>query len=232
MKQERFDGAPIPEQEYRADAGEADPRVAEALAGWRQDGDADQVVRALLGARLLVGLVAVLDSTEDGVEKDSHMAAAMLRRPDGNTALLAFTSVSAVSAWSTEARPLPVKAIDAARAAISDGAVALLVDGECALAGPALWALAQGREPIPPSEDPAVIDGVSGAVGQVFEPAGIPTDHVLVTTQDGALLVLIEPGAAVDQDAVRQLAAVLAEDLVLRSRLARGLQIGVRPPGR
>ena len=60
------------------------------------------------------------------------MAAVLMQRRDGRRALLAFTSIDALRAWHPTARPVPVTAADAARAARGEGATALLVD----VAGP------------------------------------------------------------------------------------------------
>jgi len=59
---------------------------------------------------------------------------------DGRTALLAFTGTAALDRWALsyeggEARPVPVPARQAARAALQDQAAALLVD----VSGPVLF---------------------------------------------------------------------------------------------
>ncbi|MFT4264774.1 MAG: SseB family protein, partial [Nocardioides sp.] len=50
-------------------------------------------------------------------------------------ALLAFTSLATLHAWRPDARPVPVSARDAARAALQDGADAIVID----LAGPTAY---------------------------------------------------------------------------------------------
>ena len=120
------------------DVGAADPTLAAALAAYAADeGWEPEVLAALAEARLLVPVVAELGETETGadglaIEKSSDMATVLMRGADGRTALLAFTGLEAMHRWDPEARPVPVSAQVAARAALQDGAAALLLD----VAGP------------------------------------------------------------------------------------------------
>lgn len=219
----RFAAAEIPEQQFRDDEGRAPAGLAEAVA----EQDVRAAVAALVGTRLLVALVAQLDSTTtQGTEKDSHMAAAMWQRPDGRTALMAFSSVEALSVWDAEARPLPVPAAQVAQAALEDGADALLVDRRLALTGPALWAVAEGRALIAPAADPQVRKVVEEAAAQALAVAGLPADVILAPMGDQGLSILLHPAAAAAREVVSDLAARLAGDPVVRSRVS-GMQIGV-----
>lgn len=221
----RFGGAQIPEQTFSHDDGTAPPALAHAV----RNRDVPAVVAALQGGRLLVALVAQLDSaTPEGAEKDSHMAAAMWRRPDGRVALMAFTSVAAMSQWDPQARPLPVPAAQAAQAALEDGADALLVDRSVALVGPALWAVAEGRVLVPPSQDADVRAVVETVCAQVLGGADLPQEVALVSGDDSSLTVLVAPEVAGDRQTVGELASRLAAEPVLRARVT-GMQIGVAP---
>jgi hypothetical protein len=64
----------------------------------------------------------------------------------GRTGLLAFTGVDSLAAWDPSARPVPSRGTDTARAAIDDGAHALVIDvagpHRVVLSGLALAALA------------------------------------------------------------------------------------------
>jgi hypothetical protein len=128
----------IPDPGFAGDDGSADPQLAAALAGWaRGEASYADVLRALQGARLLVPVVAVLGEVEHDEaglahDKTSDMATVLLRGADGRLALLAFTGTASLAAWNPEGRPVPVVAAVAARAALQDGAAALVVD----LAGP------------------------------------------------------------------------------------------------
>lgn len=219
----RFHGAAIPDQAFSDDDGTAPEALAQAL----RSRDIPAVVDALRDSRLLVALVAQLDSeTPEGAEKDSHMAAAMWQRPDGRVALMAFSSVASMAAWDPQARPLPVPAAQVAQAALEDGADALLVDRAVALVGPALWAVAEGRELISPSADAQVRQVVDDAVSATLGAAGLPTEVILAPMGDLGLSILLNPIAAAAPDVVAELAERLAGDPVLRSRVT-GMQIGI-----
>ena len=125
------------------DDGGADPTLAAALAAYADDEVWEpEVLAALDDARLLVPVVAELGESETGPDglvrdKSSDMAAVLMRGADGRTALLAFTSLETMHRWDPDARPVPVSAQVAARAALQDGAAALLLD----VAGPVRFAV-------------------------------------------------------------------------------------------
>lgn len=123
------------------DVGEADPVLAEALAGWDADpspGASALVHAALLGARLLVPVVAALSAEPSaGLTGEAEMALPTILGRDGRVALPVFTSVSSLTRWRAEARPVPVPGADALKAAGAEGCSALLVD----VAGPVSFVL-------------------------------------------------------------------------------------------
>ena len=133
-----FDEVDIPRSAFAGDDGTTPGEVADALQSWQQDpGRFPEVLAALQSSRLLVPVVAVagtVESGHDGLarEKDSDMATVLLQGADGRLALLAFTGTAALTAWDPGARPVPVGAGDAARAAVAEGAAAVVVD----IAGP------------------------------------------------------------------------------------------------
>ncbi len=124
---------------FSGDTGAPDPALAATLASYAAHpgaGDAE-VLEALVGARLLVPVVAVLGEVEvddAGLahDKTSDMAAVLLTGADGRLALLAFTGTEALQRWNPDARPVPVTTALAAQAAVQEGAAALVVD----VAGP------------------------------------------------------------------------------------------------
>jgi hypothetical protein len=129
----------IPDPGFAGDDGATPAQLTAALSVYRQDPDGGYLaaLAALCGARLLVPVVAVLgevsyDDAGLAHDKSSEMATVLMQRPDGRKALLAFTSSQALTRWNAEGRPVPVPAATAARAAVQDGADALLVD----VAGP------------------------------------------------------------------------------------------------
>lgn len=100
-----------------------------------------EVARSLRGARLLTAVVAVLDAADvDGADKDSHMAVVSMLNNRGERGLLAFSGIGALTAWDPTARPVPALGRDVARAALDDGALAVVVD----VAGPRTAAV-EGR---------------------------------------------------------------------------------------
>jgi hypothetical protein len=129
----------LAEPAFPDDDGEAYPALVAAL------GDEAAVAAVLPDVRVFVPVVAVLgeraadDSgggaglrAAEGTDKEADMSAVLMTGADGRQALLTFSSVAAMTAWNPDARPVPVWGRDAARAALDEGASALLVD----LAGP------------------------------------------------------------------------------------------------
>jgi hypothetical protein len=127
----------LPDPGFAGDEGAADPVLAAALGDYATDRAPAPVLAALCRSRLLVPVVALAREAEVGDrglvrDKTADIAAVLMQGRDGRTALLAFTSMRAMRAWDADARPVPVRVRDAARAACSEGAAALLVD----VAGP------------------------------------------------------------------------------------------------
>lgn len=136
-----FDGAAIPDTDFAFDNGQADPRVRQAIANYAQN-PSRMTTRALIttlsGSRLLVPVVATVDSMEDGAEKDSHMSAVEYVGTDGRRAYLAFTGTDSLAAWDATARPIPRAAHVVAQSIIMTSEIqALIVD----LAGPIAFAI-------------------------------------------------------------------------------------------
>lgn len=128
----------LPDPGFPGDDGGVSDEVGAALTAYGA-GLAGRLptLAVLQHARLLVPVVAVLGEVEHdaqgrAVDKSSDMATVLLRGRDGRPALLAFTGVGPLQRWDPQARPVPVAAARAAEAAVSDGAVALVVD----VAGP------------------------------------------------------------------------------------------------
>ncbi len=139
----------LPDPGFAGDAGETQPALAAALSRFAVDGAAGQVLEALSSwdapARLLIPVVAspgqvtpAAGSTPHGAGgSEGDVSTVLLRGRDGRRALLAFTSLAALTTWDASARPVPVSARTAAEAALAEGAAALLVD----VAGPVPFAV-------------------------------------------------------------------------------------------
>lgn len=184
-----------PTSPFAGDDGSADPAVAAALADLGSGGTLAPVVAALAGTRVLVPVLAELDSAgtvEVGghahtVEKEASAGIVALRAPDGRTALPVFSSVAAMTAWRPDARPVPTEVARAALSAVQEGWGLLVLDPggpvTALLPRPAVWALAQ-QQPWRPAVtgagaaaavDPEVAAAVRAAVlAAVGRPAGDP----------------------------------------------------------
>lgn len=113
----------LAEPQFPDDDGTVDPRLSAAF------GDDGTVFAVLPDVRVFVPIVAILgESTPTGGDKNADMAAVLMTGADGRTALLAFSSTETMNQWNADARPVPVLGADAARAALDEGASALLLD--------------------------------------------------------------------------------------------------------
>lgn len=164
-----FAGRAIHDHGFAADDGSASKPLVAALTAYAANRtDALEVMRALALGRLLVPVVAVEDRTtaddsgrtadQPAAEKRTAMATVLLENAHGGRSMLAFSCLDALRAWQGDARPVPVDAISAARAALQEGAGALLIDAAgpiaFAVSGDELSALAHSRV-IPPGPDDA-----------------------------------------------------------------------------
>lgn len=107
------------------DDGSLDDVLAAAFAA----GDKPAaIIGALCSVRVFVPVIALLGETPAEGDKDSQMVAVFMTGTDGRKALLAFSSLGAMKNWDPQARPVPIYGYDAARAALDEGAAALLLD--------------------------------------------------------------------------------------------------------
>ena len=204
------------------DDGRADPGLLAALKEVHRRPSAESdalLVRAAAAARWLVPVVAVLDEADDGahghtVDQRTDMALVTLTGPDGRRALPVFTSVEALAAWDADARPVPVTAARAARAAVAEGCHVAVVDlgGEAPteLRPSMLWALAQETEWHPAHTDPFVARSVSRAVAE----EGDILTHRLEEGEppgSGVLRVVLGLPAGMPADVVQALATRVGE---------------------
>ncbi|MEO5874701.1 MAG: SseB family protein [Streptosporangiaceae bacterium] len=224
-------GPRIAQPQFPSDDGNADPRLAAALAGYAAGrAGAHAVINELFDSRLLVPIVAVLTEAEevDGVrrDKESDMALPVLIGDDGRRGVLGFTSMRTMKMWNPDARPVPVSACDACKAALDEQADALVID----VAGPIPFAvdgvrlhlLAEGTPPPPAHQDPDVLAAIEAAFRPEQGVTGVrvgPGDAAELSVKFTVALGMDE------QDTVRRVADRLAD--VLRGRIVGGLELGV-----
>lgn len=129
-----------PNARWLGDVGRADPIVRSALARAAADDPNPQIgylraVAALGQARLLMPIVAQGDASSDSPDPDRHaeMAAVSVRNSAGEQALLAFTGIDSLTAWQSDARPVPGDLGEVAATVSEAGCDLLLIDA----AGPA-----------------------------------------------------------------------------------------------
>lgn len=226
-------GRTIPQPQFPADDGGADPRLRQTLAKHAVGRLGEHaVLEALQGSRLLVPVVAVL--TEEAPvapgelrrEKESEMALPTLIGADGRRGVLAFTSLDTLHQWRPDARPVPVHARQACQAVLDEGADALVID----VAGPIPFAvdglrlhlLAEGRPVPPPHEDPDVLAVIEAAFGSEEAVTG-----VRIGKGEAAELTIrfgIAPGND-ERATIQRVSDRLAE--LLRGRIVGGVELSV-----
>lgn len=222
-------GRTLTGQPFAGDDGSTDPELLAALASWRDRGDSNQtdqaalvdVVRAWAPTRVLVPIVAVLGEGEDlrsaaehgQGDKSADMALVTITGQDGRRILPTFSSTAALTAWNSTARPVPVEAARAAQAAVLEECDLIAIDPAgpvaCLLPRPAVWAVAQGREWLPPAEDPEVLAAVAAIAMSV---PGLAAHRCEPDGLAGLTIVLgLPPGQT--QDQVQQVAAQISQRL-------------------
>jgi hypothetical protein len=225
-------GRTLTAQPFAGDDGSRDPALAAALTS----GSLADVVRAWAPTRALVPVVAVLGEGEELVaaegDKSADMALATLTGRDGTRALPAFTAAAALAAWDPAARPVPVEAARAAQAAVAEGCDVVVLDAAGpvtrVLPRPAVWAVAQGRDWLPPADDPEVLAAVAAACDGV---PGLAAHRCEASGDAGLKVVLgLRPGlpAPAAREAAAQVAHRLGESDTVRERATR-VDLSLRP---
>ncbi len=186
------------------DTGAADGRLARALAAY--DGAAatrSEVLAALAVARVFVAITATATAEELAAttglrsESSAEMALVSVVATDGERAVPAFADTASLRRWRLDVRPVPVAMSYLARAALDDGAVAVLLepaDAAVVIGRSELEALAAGYVPVA---------GARLATRQTTEP-------------------LVAPTAPPDAELIEALAAALRPERPRAARLLDG----------
>lgn len=218
---------------FSGDDGSADPALADAVARYaRQEAGLEVVVTALAPARVLVPVLAEVEQTgagEHGLAVDTAASAGVvaLAAPDGRQALPVFSSVAALTAWRSDARPVPVEAARAALAAVAEQWSLLVLDPggpvTVVIPRPAVWAIAQQKEWRPAVTRDGVDPQVAGAIVAALD--DIPAVAQVCAEPGGqsevAVVLALRPGldrAGLDA-AVQAVNARLAADPVVTDRV-------------
>lgn len=190
-----------PTSAFADDDGAADDRLVQALAGTRSGtGAAEAVVAALADVRVLVPVLPLPDTDQDGRRRTATGVVAVAA-PDGRTALPVFSSLAALSAWHDRARPVPTSGPNAARAALAEGWEILVLDPAgpvtAVVPRPAVHALATSGTWLP-----AVHGGVvRSEIGEAVERALTGARHVTG--------VAVHPGRSAEVRVVLEVASRL-----------------------
>lgn len=220
---------------FPQDEGSTPAALAEALAAHRAGEDPHRkvLVAVLAATRLLVPIMAV--ATETGTtahgltgDNGADMAMVSITAPDGSRVLPVFTSVQALADWRRDARPVPVVAPQAAQAAVQEGCTSLLVDaatpadagGPILLPRSVLWALAQGRDWIPPHEDPELADVLQRIAAASDEVTGL--DARAGERSEVDLHLQLRPGLTAEQvrTVVEAVSARLGNEQLVAERIS------------
>lgn len=217
------DGAPA--AAVRAAMGALTAGSAQADASPERD-----LLEALAQARLFAAIEAVPAQVDRSgllaTEVESDMASPVLTAPDGRRAMPLFTGLDTLAAWQADARPVPVRATEAAVAALDDACDVILLD----LGSPhavvvrlsQVWALAQRRPWVPAHEDQVVQEALERAI------RGRP-DIVAARLEDGTvhapgvtrLVLELRPGLTQTQvgDLTQIIGQALGADPEVRLRI-------------
>jgi hypothetical protein len=153
---------------FSGDDGSAPAELIAALSAFASGtGGEHAVVDAFRTSRLLIPLVAHVGDVgvnEHGqqVDKTQELSIVTVAGPDGRNVLPVFSSVTAMQAWNSIARPVPADGIRVALAAASEQTDLVVLDPtsetEFAIRRPALWAIAQSLPWQPAYANPDVLD--------------------------------------------------------------------------
>ncbi len=170
-----------------------------------------------------------------GSSPGREMAFPTLIGRDGRPALLAFTSLDALTRWRADARPVPALATQVWETAVADScAVVIDVAGPVPIAvdGARLGALARGEPPPAPQDDPDVHAQVAEALAGQPAIAGAELAAGGEGT-DLAIRLMVRPGTApfphVRRADVQRAAETIAARLA--GRLRRGIEVWAPPCG-
>ena len=203
-----WEGRSFEANPFSGDNGLADEKLLEAIANF-QTGvvGLEKVFEAFASARFLIPLVAELGESGEGahgqkVDKSADLSIVTVLTPDNQKALPVFSSVAAMTKWNPNARPVPNDGRKVCLAAASEGNTRIVLDPlsetELVIRRPAIAAIAQGFDWLPPERNPEVVELINQSVENISEVdsftlvCGDPTSRL--RGQELLLVVYLEPG--------------------------------------
>ena len=174
-----WEGRSFDANPFSGDNGLADQKLLEAIANF-QTGvvGLEKVYEVFASARFLIPLVAELGETGVGahgqqVDKSADLSIVTVLTPDNQKALPVFSSVAAMTKWNPDARPVPNDGRKVCLAAASEGNTRVVLDPlsetELVIRRPAIAAIAQGFDWLPPERNPEVVELINLNVEQIPE---------------------------------------------------------------
>lgn len=178
-----FHGRSFEPNPFHGDTGEVEPTLDAARMSFQQALRGSDpvainpafaaVVDALHTARLLVPLIAEAGDYGVGeggkvVEKSQELSIPHVEGPDGRPVAPVFTSLSALTAWKADARPIPVDGARVALATVADGLSLVVLDPgspqSLVLRRGALQAIATGEPYLSPLLDDLVHEALASGI--------------------------------------------------------------------
>jgi hypothetical protein len=207
-----WEGRAFQPNPHAGDTGDTPGDVAESLTAWRAGtGSFTDLVAALAVNRFLIPLVTHAGDDFDVdnpvmEDKVQELSVITVAGPSGETVIPAFTSVAAMSAWNSEARPIPIEAQRVALAAASEQTDRIVVNpgtDSIVLRRPVVWSIAQGNyysAPWESTEFLAATRNLLGEIDNLLEIGVAPGDsNANGDGPDVTLLLVLPDGLNTDQ---------------------------------
>ena len=207
-----WEGRAFQPNPHAGDTGDTPGDVAESLIAWRAGtGSFTDLVAALAVNRFLIPLVTHAGDDFDVdnpvmEDKIQELSVITVAGPSGEKVIPAFTSVAAMTAWNSEARPIPIESQRVALAAASEQTDRIVVNpgtDSIVLRRPVVWSIAQGNyysAPWESTEFLAATRNLLGGIDNLIEIRVEPGDSN--ATGDGpdiTLLLVLPDGLEVEQ---------------------------------
>jgi len=207
-----WEGREFHDNPHAGDTGETPADVAERLTEWRAGtGSFTDLVAAFAVNRFLIPLVTHAGDDFDVdnpvmEDKVQELSVITVAGPSGEKVIPAFTSVAAMSAWNSDARPIPIDARRVALAAASEHTDRIVVNpgtDSIVLRRPVVWSIAQGNPHTAPWESPKFVTetrNLLSGIDNLLEVNVLPGDpNASGDGPDVTLMLALPDGLNADQ---------------------------------